>query len=477
MKISYDALGFSPNTYHVTYGTELVSVALDSKTRTLALLPCGAGTAEVILSDCFGYTLTLPMTISADGCISFGRLTYPDMTDASAFRGAGRDFDMLQAAIDAAHKKYLQNPTKKQVVCVYPGFYHLDRKFLTIKTGVILKMYTTLGDARDGYTDEFAADVREGRVTVLRQVRLFNAPLHTFAQDTHYDDFEIHGGVFDIESSGMCAMILACATGVLLDSVTFQNIKNNHTLQITGSKNVTLHNCMFAGFVPGADFTREMIQLEPSTPKCLGHPKTSCLRFREGEHSFPHNVVFDGCYFGKSDREGAPLIGFGHHSQVPGHETATDTVVKNCVFDDCIYAGIRFNALQGMTIENNVFRASSRHNACENMGTLENGVPVWDEKAALLVFYNYKGTPDYGMRNIVIRNNRFELAEGTDRRVFYYHALTEEDSITFADNEIVFTGKVTYDDSYISVANCDFTYREGRTSTGDNNFTSPVFIK
>ncbi len=64
---------------------------------------------------------------------------------------------------------------------------------------------------------------------------------------------------------------------------------------------------MFAGYTCGDTFTREMIQIEPSTPEFTsGNHDPAPLRLAEGEFIYPENITIEDCHFGKNDEAGAP---------------------------------------------------------------------------------------------------------------------------------------------------------------------------
>ena len=229
----------------------------------------------------------------------------------------------LQAAIDHAYNQ------GGGTVYLYPGIYKVD--FLHIRDNVTLEMYSGFTDATEGFTDELAEAVRKGTVTVLQGTRIMNNKLNAYGR-TGSSNFTIRGGVLDNNGSTRPILLFGHAKNVVVENVIIKDIKNDHMIQVTGCENVEIKNCIFAGFEWGGTFTREVIQVEPSTPGAHGTAATAPQKFDEGEYICPKDVTIDGCYFGPSDENPGPHIAIGHHSSVQD-ANCENFKITNTVFD------------------------------------------------------------------------------------------------------------------------------------------------
>ncbi len=418
--VPFTALGLRVSSYTVTRPDvadfELLEESMKISSRNV-------GTTTVNVKDCFGHTASYTVKVAKNHSITTAVIKCTEeFLEVSQFgaKGNGRTDDTaaFQAALDAARPG--------DTVYVYPGFYKAS--WLAIREGVTLKMYTTMTDATKGYTDSLANDVKRGRVAVMLGACLMNNDRYGHGSEGS-DNFTIEGGVWDRQGGESGVFILGCADNIRLEGIVFKDIKGNHVIQFTGCTNVSVVNCMFAGYEVGDTFTREVVQIEPSTPGSTGSGANPPLRFYDGEYVCPKNVTLDGCYFGKSDERGAPLIAIGHHSQV-GEANVTGLKVLNTVFDECVYAAIRYDNIVDTVISGNTFISTSAY---------PNDTGFTDETTpAFIVLYNKDTKTTYtdiiegkeiteakhceqaGIQNLKIVNNTFTLGAGTDKMIMYY---------------------------------------------------------
>ena len=383
------------------------------------------GACEVYVYDCFGHKAIIEVTVADDEARSIAYQANPcveQYIDAYDFGvrpydpdGANEDHTAnLQAAIDYAYEQ------GGGTVYLYPGIYDID--FLHIRDNVTLEMYSGFEDATDGFTDALAEMVENGEVTVLRGTRIMNNQLNANGRDGS-SDFTIRGGVLDNNNSTRTIFLFGLASNVVIENVIMKDIKNDHMIQITGCDNVKIKNCIFAGFVWGGTFTREVIQIEPSMPGAHGSADTAPQRFAEGEYICPENVEIDNCYFGPSDENPGPHIAIGHHWCA--HEANCDTLkITNCFFDRCSYSAIRFANIVNVEITGNKFVASKDANKLCN-----------EINPAFIILYTYNEDVTYtnivddrlvtkalaneqsGSHHINIQNNEFIVEQGSDKRI------------------------------------------------------------
>lgn len=377
------------------------------------------GSAGITVRDCFGHTATVDVTVSGRKIKTVSHATTDKFIEASTQFGAkGDGVTDSTAAIQAA----LDSAKPGQTVYLYPGIYVADH--LCMPEGVTLEMYTTMTDATAGYTDKLARQVRAGEVTVLRGARIMNNRYHQPGAEGS-SHFTVRGGVMDMLDTSKGAIIFGCADGVLLENVIFKDMKNNHAIQYTGCTNSAIRNCMFAGYTWGGTFTREVVQIEVSTPGATGVAATAPLTFSEGEYNYSENIEISRCYFGKSDRCGVPLMAIGHHSQAGG-ATVTGFRITDNVFDGMMYAAIRYNGIVDTEISGNTFTAYAEYpNVKDPSATMP----------AFIVLYSSAATTAYtsvvsgkrivranvyeqaGVHGMNITRNTFNIPGGSDKRV------------------------------------------------------------
>lgn len=376
-----------------------------------------AGSAILTLTDCFGFSAKVKVTVNVEKKKIDWEVSESDKDkfvevcmDFGAQGGSADDTNAFQRALDAAKPG--------DTVYVYPGRYNVS--LLAMREGVTLRMHTTMTDATKGFTDQIASDFKSGKITVLSGTRILNND-NKQPGVKGCSNFSIIGGAIDENLTDRSTLIFGCAKNVTLENVIFKDIKNNHIIQVTGSSDMEIKNCMFAGFTCGETFTREVVQVEPSTPGATGGP----LTFGEGEFNCPKNITISHCYFGKSDESGAPLIAIGHHSRV-GEANVTNFRIVNNVFDECLHAAIRYNNIVNTEISGNTFISSAAY---------KNATQYADAKEpSLIQLYHQNGNTSYklsdgttvvrasaveqaGIHGIKIENNTFILEEGSDKKI------------------------------------------------------------
>ncbi len=266
-------------------------------------------------------------------------------------------------------------------VYIPAGRYLVSR--LIIGEGITLKLQGGVEDVSAGYTDELAARVAAGEFAVIvdsldnNNLILNHDP--TGSGTLGKSNISIVGGMIDLNgalaskvqvdvnqygpagNSGRtdtCGFAFSCAENILFDNVIFKDTYNAHVMQIAGIKNLTIKDCMFAGYInraktkgdiTSAETTRESIQLEYTHSGAM--PPS---QFGSGEFNYCENVRITGCYFGDSDKAGYHSTPIGQHGQM-GTANVTGLEVTDCVFDNPYYCGIRALNYCDVTIKNNKF--------------------------------------------------------------------------------------------------------------------------
>ena len=416
--IKYEELGIM---IHTIDNPNLQSIDVDKGTSGIKIYAYTDGETKLSFTDCFGHTASADVVVKGEELTVTVHPTTDDFIDATLDFGANGhdgadDTKAIQAAIDSAKPG--------QTVYIYPGIYHVDH--LVMRDGITLEMYTTMKDAHEGFTRKLANDTNNGNITVLSGVRIMNGPLKTPGREGS-SNFTVRGGVLDMKGTTKGAIIFGTADNVVLENVILKDMKNNHAIQLTGCTNTTVRNCMFAGYTWGGTFTREVLQVETSTPGATGAVPNSPLQYEEGEFNYSVNIEISHCYFGKSDKYGAPLMAIGHHSQA-GDATITDFRIKDNIFDEVLYAGIRYNNIVDTEISDNVFISTSKY---KNVDHADAKTP------AFIIIYSNTANTTYtsivngkkitratkdeqaGTHDLVIKNNTFNIGAGSDKKVIH----------------------------------------------------------
>lgn len=384
-------------------------------TRTSVLLyGYTPGTAELQLTDYFGRKAKVIATVkegerNIEVSIEPCNDSFIEVSQFGARGTGGDDTSAFQKAINAAKPG--------DTIHVYPGLYKIST--LIMKEGITLKLYTEMTDAKQGFTDEIAAAVKANKYAVLSGAIILNNDTKS-SSDNACGNFTISGGVYDCNHTSR-GITFGRGDNIRLENIIFKDISNNHVIQITGCTNTTIENCIFAGFKCGDAFTREVVQIEPS------HSGAGSLKFEEGEFYYCENITINNCYFGESDELGAPLMAIGHH-WYNGKANVSGFKITNNVFDECLYAAIRYNSIIDTEISGNTFISSSKYmNATQYSETTTPAFILLYHPTAETKYKSISGSnvirtilqAQDGFDNLKIENNTFTLEEGSDKRIIY----------------------------------------------------------
>ncbi len=436
-RISAEELGLTP--YKIN-GSNPSVAEVERLLSGMTVYIKSSGYVSFDIEDCFGHKASVDMTVTTEGEVSYtARPTTERFVEVRLHYGAKGDGVTDDTA---AIQKAIDDAKPGDTVYVSPGIYKLT--LLVMREGVTLEMYTTMTDATEGFTNTLASQTANGSLTVLRGVRIMNNGNNLPGAEGS-SNFTIRGGVFDNEGSTRSTLIFGCADGVLVENVIFKDIKNNHVIQLTGCTNTTVKNCCFAGFIPGDAFTREILQVEVSTPGATGSPPGSPLTFSEGEFNFSSNIEISGCYFGKSDECGPPLMAIGHHSK-NGEATVTGFHITGNVFDEVLYAAIRYCNIVDTEISGNTFISTSKYMNATNY--TEATTP------AFVIIYPASGGTTYsnivtgqkvtkavdteqsGTHNLLIKGNNFVLSAGSDKRIIHVSGPPALPGLTYVSSQL-----------------------------------------
>ena len=289
-------------------------------------------------------------------------------------------------------------------VFVPPGSYRIS--YLSIGNNTRLELAGGAERATEGWTLAAAARAMDPtRSAVFRSVGnrtgkwwifLYNLVPPTYVTNG-CGNITISGGVFDCEQRYL-PLAFACGKGIRIENMVVKDLPNNHAFQIDGCSDVTVTNCIFAGYTFGGKancLTRETIQVEQTSPGAIcGSNNPSPPIFCNREDAIRNrNVAVSGCWFGPSEKCGSQLIPLGHHGtprSCDGLEFTGNVVVNP------LYCGVRLANVTNVRIENNLFVAT-------------NALPKLAKDSAVVCAWGGKAVKP-GEKGVLIRNNRVNLS-------------------------------------------------------------------
>ena len=298
-----------------------------------------------------------------------------------------------------------------------PGVYRVGSLSLGAKTRLELA-----GGARDavaGYTDRVRMAAGDPSVSAIIRttgkstcsIFLYNLVPPAYCTNGA-DGITVSGGVFDCQGT-MKVLAFACGRDIRLENMIIKDTPNNHALQIDGCENVTITNCLFAGYRMGKVLTRETIQIEQTSPGAItGNPDRwpSPIRCNPGDAFINRNVTVSGCWFGPSERFGPHLVALGHHGRVPA--CAGLSFIGNTVVDP-LYCALHLPDYSDVVITGNTFIATNR-------------VPHYADDAALISLYGQRPRSP-GSPRVRISDNRYVLDPDKPRKKLYVSPQRQKD--------------------------------------------------
>lgn len=390
--------------------------------RELILTGQGVGSTSVTVTNTYGEEFEVSVVCDAVNGISVSGAYAPDEKSVDV-----RDFGAGSADnATAAIQKAIDSLPDGGTVYIPRGTYTISQ--IQLKEGVSLKLEGLLKDYTQSYTQAGAQRaVARGDFAVLRTDgsgdMFINHKNHDYGRNG-CSNFSITGGMLDMKGKVRC-FIWCCADNVLLKNVVLKDCPNNHAIQVTGSTNVRILDCMFAGYnYTTNNTTAEVIQIEQTHPGAIGGGDNPASKFAVGEYYSCSNVEISGCYFGRSDTYDAPTYAIGHHGQV--HKSAvTGLKITGCVFDSCRCSAIRYPAYSDVLISGNRF-ISDRANSVSDEAVpyqislyLKNSdisIKTTNASGASVTAYYARKYACIGSIGTVIENNVFEFSGATKMR-------------------------------------------------------------
>lgn len=390
--------------------------------RELILTGQGVGSTSVTVTNTYGEEFEVSVVCDAVNGISVSGAYAPDEKSVDV-----RDFGAGSADnATAAIQKAIDSLPDGGTVYIPRGTYTISQ--IQLKEGVSLKLEGLLKDYTQSYTQAGAQRaVARGDFAVLRTDgsgdMFINHKNHDYGRNG-CSNFSITGGMLDMKGKVRC-FIWCCADNVLLKNVVLKDCPNNHAIQVTGSTNVRILDCMFAGYnYTTNNTTAEVIQIEQTHPGAIGGGDNPASKFAVGEYYSCSNVEISGCYFGRSDTYDAPTYAIGHHGQV--HKSAvTGLKITGCVFDSCRCSAIRYPAYSDVLISGNRFISDRANSVSDDavpyqislyLKDSDISIKTTNASGASVTAYYARKYACIGSIGTVIENNVFEFSGATKMR-------------------------------------------------------------
>lgn len=356
--LTKDELGYRAS---VVSGTSKYWVA-DAKvdeTGSVIITSYNPGTTVITVKNSYSEKIELTVTVGLDYSIEsveFEKFEMPEKYVYATDYGIKptNTGDENSAAFQAAINALPDGGT----VYVPRGIYEI-KKTIEVGSNITLRLEGVLPEYNTEYSASISSKVNSGKFAVIRAGGgdMFINHKHNDWGRIGNDNIAFIGGMLDMNGKNRC-FIWCCADGVLLENVIMKDCPNNHAIQITGSDNVTIRDCMFAGYNDNNKAnvtTAETIQIEATTPGAIsGNHQTSPSRFEEYEYYHCENIVIENVYFGKSDKYGTHTFPIGHHGHTD-KSSANGLKILDCTFENPRVVAIRCYGYSNVEIAGNKF--------------------------------------------------------------------------------------------------------------------------
>lgn len=384
----------------------------------IRLTASGIGSAVLTVRNPYGERFEMVAQSGKDGITLSGGYTPPEhwvlVTDFGAVPNDETEDTLgIQKAIDSL--------PQGGTVYFPKGVYRISQ--LILREGVSLRLEGQLQDYSLNYEASGAMELeRAGELAVLRTCGKKDMFLNHEPRDLGRNgcsNVTISGGMLDMDGK-VRGFVFSCGENIILENTIIKDCPNNHAIQLGGCKNVTIRECLFAGYnYTKSNTGAELIQIEQTHPGAMGNVANTPSVFEEGEFYFCENITISDCYFGASDEYDAPTYAIGHHGQAQ-NSSVNGLTVTGCVFDNCRCSAIHYAAFSNVTISQNTF-----------INNRDNSVSPLDDPGQIRLFLYQKDvsytTPDgtkiyyarkagcEGSQKTCIENNRFIIGTKCSR--------------------------------------------------------------
>ena len=356
-------------------------------------------------------------------------------------------------------------------------------KSLVLYEGINIRLQGKVEDVKSGYTNAVIEQVKAGEFAILdtQTSGIFNNFVWTEKGTTGASNISITGGMIDfggrlasgkksqidLNMEGVGAkkagstggIVFSCADNILIENVIFKDSYNSHAFQIAGVSNMTIKDCMFAGYMCRAQTkgqassiltTRETIQIEYCHTGAFGASDET--HFAQGEFYYCSNMKITGCYFGDSDTSGYQMVPIGQHGQ-NGTANVTNIEITDNVFDNPYISAVKCPNYCGVTMTGNTIISNVKGHGI----------------GALIEFYTDMGQKTYagknqngisitvisalpenhdGLHDLNISNNTFNISGESNKRAISLLGTTYANGAMTVSSKILQVPGQLYGKSY-----------------------------
>ena len=407
------------------------------------------GAATLTVYDWWGNTSTVDVLVENKKIISADVTPIKGNVANVTFFGAvpndqKDDSTSIQKAVDSLKKT--------GGIVYFPAGRYLSTRII-LHDGVHIKLQGRVDDVKNGYTESVKQQVLSEFAIIDTQLGGAFYNFDTNGKGNNgASNISISGGMIDLGgrlASGQKAqvdinlegvgskkatqtggLIFSCAENILIDNVIFKDAYNGHVFQIGGVSNMTIKNCMFAGYMcrvgTAGDLStlstsRETIQIEYCHKDAFGAPTSDpCRHFERGEFYYCSNIKVTGCYFGDSDTSGYHMTAIGQHGQ-NGKANVTGLEISNNVFDNPYISGIKCPNYCDVTISGNTFISNVKgykDGSLVDLYTEMSDKTYWGLKpdGTYTHIISAPAQSHDGLHNIKISDNTFKISGTSNKR-------------------------------------------------------------
>lgn len=412
--VSADELGY---TAAIVAGTTKYWVA-DAKTDKeggIVITSYNPGETVITVKNKYAEKVEITVKVGLDYSIEsveFEKFEMPEKyvyaTDYGMKPGNPDNAPFLQKAIDAL--------PDGGTVYIPKGVYYST--LVELKENITLRLEGVLPEYNTKFTTELSAKITGVQFACIKAIKgdmFINHEPKGFGKDGA-DNISIIGGVLDMMGKSRC-FIWCCGDNILLENVIMRDCLGDHAIQITGSTNVTIRDCMFAGYAGRAQTAAgggETIQIEQAHEGAIGGAwNVTNSKFFPNEYYYCENILIENCYFGPSTSMGSHATPIGHHGQA-ARCSATGVKILGCTFENPRVSAIRPYSWTNVEIANNTFISNTANSIDPGVRYMIDLVfSTGDVKIDNTTIYLAVAEERGGCQNYDIHNNTFEMTQSS----------------------------------------------------------------
>lgn len=279
---------------------------------------------------------------------------------------------IIQNALDTMENLKINN------LYINDGTYLINRRmYIPDDTNIIMSRNTKLLRGHNGgFFDNGNPNNNVGGYDGKSNIKIVGGTL-----DNNYENIETY------PTTQINMIALRHANNITIENVTFRNSITVHCIDVNGTNNLKVRNCVFEGYVNLTGATdKEALQLSEYV--------TGGIEGGIFDGTPTQNVTVEGCVFKKSDILNGYLVAIGNHISA-NNVFNNNIVIKNNRFDDCDI-GVRMWKWNNVIVENNIFN------------NIREAVRITSVSSSYQSANNIDGTPSNNSqagKNLVIRNN------------------------------------------------------------------------